>query len=217
MTALCFGFMIAIKCDKCERPLKVAAEHAGGKVICPFCKDVNTVPTLAASLAAGDDRAKVLGLPARDGPEEAVYEISGAMFRSRPFSAVAMVAALLCSFGLGLYTLLAGQTTLSLIAGGVVLACLGVMVWWKVQASSERLQITNKRVVFTKGLLGKSSIEMLHKTIQDIQITQTLAQRLWRVGTMTISNSGTESDEIRIRSLPDPYHVRRIVDAYRPM
>lgn len=219
--------MLKLICDRCDKPFDVPDDRVGTKVPCPTCGDINIALAPAgadgadggvrAARSAGADRTAAKGLPPADGPEVTVVEIRGAMFRSRPFSFIGLV--LLLGGSLVAAPILALQTAGvgGLIALGVAVACLIVLGVWKIASLSERLTITTKRVVQTRGLLSKSTIEMLHRTIQDVEIEQSFVDRLWGVGKLSISNAGQEDDEIVIHHAPKPYQIRETIDAYRPM
>ncbi|MGQ0627478.1 MAG: PH domain-containing protein, partial [Phycisphaerales bacterium] len=65
--------------------------------------------------------------------------------------------------------------------------------------------------------LSKTSLEMVYRTIQDIEIQQSFANRIFNVGTMTIANASSDDDVVVLHDLPQPYRIRQIIDAYRPM
>ena len=99
----------------------------------------------------------------------------------------------------------------------VVLAGVGVMVVWKIKTLAEGLEITNKRSIARRGLLSKATSEVLHDNIRNIQITQTMWQRVWGVGKMGISSAGQDGLEIDIKNLPRPDKIREMIDLYRPL
>ncbi len=215
--------MISVTCDACERPFQVPDEKAGGKAPCPRCGDIKLIPTGAAGVErvgaaapAPADRATGMGLPPRDGPEVSVMEVRGSVFRLRPV-AFLLNLAVLASAAAGTVVLALTPATLPFAIPTALLALACGFVWarWAILARAERLTITNKRVVMARGILSKSTIEMLHKTIQDIEVDQTFADRLLGIGKVSISNAGQENDEIIIHAVKDPYRVRSVIDAYR--
>ncbi|MFN0010852.1 MAG: PH domain-containing protein [Phycisphaerales bacterium] len=227
--------MIDVVCDACERPFQVPDEQAGAKAPCPRCGDIKRIPgqggpgAAAASATTGaggavgaavggTDRALAMGLPARDGPEATVLEVRGSVFRSRPVAYALNLLVLLGALA-GSVVLALTPATLPFAIGTLLLALVCGFIWarWAVLAHAERLTVTNKRVIFARGLLSKSTIEMLHRTVQDIEIDQTFTDRLLGIGRVSISNAGQEDDEIIIRAVPDPYRIRQVIDAYRVM
>lgn len=225
--------MITFACDKCRKPLEVDDDLAGQKVECPFCADVNLVPSRRvarpASATGGGgganragaspgqtavDRPTEMGLPPDSGPEQHVIRVHPAMFRARPLRAV--LAWLLVIGGVVLFFIGAPLAGAGPIVGGVLAGAglLWLAAWW-VQTRTVALIITNKRTTLRRGILSRETSEMLHDRIQDIQITQSFLQRVWKVGRIGISSSGESGIEIDAQDLPDPVRLREIIDAYR--
>ena len=63
--------------------------------------------------------------------------------------------------------------------------------------------------------MSKFTNEILHSHVRNIQINQSIFQRLMHVGSIGISSSGQAGIEIFIRGIPHPYDVKRIIDQYR--
>jgi len=213
---------MTLTCDRCDKTFDVGAAAAGTKVACPACGDVNVVrgPTDGVGGRAGTvagDRAAAAGLPPANGPEVSVLRVKGAPFRTRPLSTLALIVVSLAGIaGAGIFGS-TGALPLAALAGACGLAAILTLGVWAIASWSSRLEVTNKRVVFTKGLLSKTTVEMLHRTIQDIEIKQSVLDRLLRVGTINIANASEDDDAIVLRDVPDPYRVRATIDVYRPM
>ena len=227
--------MITFTCDKCEKRLEVDDELAGQKVECPFCHDVNRVPAATATAVArpagsgtpkrsagGDgpvidraappsDRPSEMGLPPDFGPEQHVLTVHPALFRARPFRAL-LAWGLVVGGGL-LAALVSGA---GLIGGGALAAAgiVWLVVWW-VTTKTIALVITNKRTTLRTGLLSRSTKEILHDRVQDIQVSQTFFDRVCRVGRIGLSSSGEAGVEIEAGDLPNPTRIREVIDAYR--
>lgn len=221
------GHTLTLTCDKCDQAFTVHSPVAGAKVTCPFCGDTNIVrvpgtaqTTVAASGASPPppgDRAATLGLPPALGPEQTVMVVPGAMFRNRPITA-ALVILLLLGSGIGAGWLGAqGRNTWAYVSLAVCLVCVCILIGWKLVSWSERLTITTKRVILTRGIFSKRTVEALHRTIQEIEISQTFWQRILGVGRMEIANASEGGQVIVVSDAPDPYRLRRTIDAYRPM
>lgn len=210
---------MTLTCDRCDKPFDVGAAAAGTKVACPACGDVCVVPGpgRGAPGPVGGDRAAAAGLPPASGPEVSVLRVKGAPFRTRPISTLALVVVACAGIaGAGIFGS-TGALPLAGLAGAAALAALLTLAAWFVASWSSRLEVTNKRVVFTKGLLSKTTVEMLHRTIQDIEIRQSVLDRVLRVGTINIANASEDDDAIVLPHVPDPYKVRATIDLYRPM
>jgi hypothetical protein len=94
------------------------------------------------------------------------------------------------------------------------LAMLLLLSWW-LDCLGHRLVVTDRRTIFRKGLLRKFTNEVLHSHVRNIQIDQSVFQRLMHVGSIGISSSGQAGIEIFIRGIPNPYDVKSIIDQYR--
>jgi membrane protein YdbS with pleckstrin-like domain len=214
--------MIRLTCDRCDKPFEVSDDQAGRKVSCPACGDVRIAPGAtgggtAGNSAPGADRAAAAGLPPASGPEVTVLRTKGAPFRTRPLSTLALWVVLLAGV-VGAATFgLTGALPLAAVCGAAAIVAAGVLLFWSIASWSHRLEVTNKRVVFTKGLLSKTTVEMLHRTIQDIEIKQSFLDRLLNVGTINIANASEDDDAIVLNDVPNPYAVRKTIDVYRPM
>lgn len=222
--------MITLTCDRCEKLLEVDDDLAGAKVECPHCGDINAVPPRAARSAPApaarpaksaptgkSDRAAAMGLPSEHGPEQRVLLVHPAMFRASPapfFGVVLLViGGILGAIVFQVRT--PSSPTLTWICAILALIGLGIMAAWKILSMTERLEITTKRVVLTRGLLSKDLSEVPHEDIKNIQIKQSFFERMMGVGQIGISSAGQDDIEIVIGSIPRPYQVREMIDAYR--
>lgn len=209
--------MITIRCDRCDRTLRVPDDKAGMKVQCPHCGDVNLVPV---AIRAIDDRAEAMGLPPDAGPEREVMTVHPAMLRARPGLFFLILLAALGGVGGAVYFFAfapPSQIAFGWACAGLAGAALIVLGVWKIKTLDAGLRITNKRTVERRGLLSKTTSEVLHENIRNFQITQTFWERLWGVGTVGISSAGQDEIEIVVRHIPRPYRVRDVIDAYRNM
>ncbi|MGD9690689.1 MAG: PH domain-containing protein [Phycisphaerales bacterium] len=230
--------MITVNCDACEKPFQVSDDLAGGKAPCPACGDVKRIPAGAGGgggaeraspgdglggaggggVAAAADRAASAGLPPTHGPEATVLRAHSAIFKARPLAAVmVLLGALAGAVGTVVFAITPGALPMAILCAAVLVGCLIIVVCWKLSSWATRLEVTNKRIIFTRGILSKSTVEMLHRTIQDIEIRQTFLDRMLNVGTINIANASEDDDAIVVASVPDPYRIRKAIDVYRPM
>lgn len=219
--------MINKRCDKCDKLIEVEDRFAGQRVACGSCGDVNVMPAAGAtqltpSTNPADARTRNLGLPPDSGPEQPVLKVRPAMFRARPFRFIGLLLAILAGLAgviIGLATTLAaGAGVVVAVVGGLVaLVAIGILLAWKIETLGAALEITTKRTVYRTGLFSRRTSEVLHDNIRNVQVSQSFTQRLWNVGTLGISSSAQDGIEIEMRDVPRPEHVRKVVDAYRPL
>ena len=123
--------------------------------------------------------------------EQILYESHPAMFRSNPI--LFILCLVLCLVGVGLLLLLC----------------------WKLACAGTTLTVTDKRVILRKGLLSKYVNEVMNSDVRNIQVSQSFLQRLFGVGKIGISTAAQSGIEIEVLGIPDPDHVREIIDAHR--
>jgi membrane protein YdbS with pleckstrin-like domain len=99
-----------------------------------------------------------------------------------------------------------GITAACLVIGLILLVA--PMVW----ARTIRYRISNYRIDYERGLLGKTidTTELWH--VEDIQFHQSLIERLLGVGTITVFASDQTTPSFPLRGLPRP---REIFDALK--
>ncbi len=217
--------MIRIVCDKCEKGLDLDGSAAGTKVTCPYCGDVNRVPEDAAdvpgpAVPGRQDKAAAAGYPPDHGAEAEVVRVRRCWFRSRPgrFSGAVLVMV----GGLaGLVWMLtrsgaANPWWYAVFVPGVVVPA-GIMAWWWFDRYAAALIITTKRTTMQTGIFKRSTSEVVHDNIRNIQVDQSFWQRVWKVGKLGISSSGQDGVEVQANHLPDPNKLREIIDLYRPL
>lgn len=221
--------MISKVCDRCERTIEFADEKAGTKVECPHCGDVNLLPTGASGIDAGKkksggaaraDRAAAAGYPPDSGPEERVLLVRPAWMRSRPFRFGGVLVLAVTGLVLGLIHLINAQAVpawVAIMAVIVVIGSAGTLAWWWVLSLSAALEVTNKRTVARRGLLSRSTSEVLHDNIRNVQIEQSFWQRVWGIGSIGISSSGQDGIEIQMERVPGPQKLQQVIDLYRPL
>ncbi|MEX0877202.1 MAG: PH domain-containing protein [Phycisphaerales bacterium] len=217
--------MIQFICDRCEMEIEVEDGLAGTKYACLNCGDINRVPQ--GDLAAEPepqpqdskpvDRAAKAGYPPDFGPETRVLKVRRCWFRSRIIRfTLALLAAVLGGVGLVWMQLNDRSPWYYALWVPLLIGGLGLIAWWWVDRLSASLEITTKRTIMHRGFFSKSSSEVVHDNIRNIQIEQTFLQRVTRVGRIGISSSGQDGIELQVNHLKDPDELRKIIDLYRP-
>lgn len=205
--------MIKIKCDKCEREIEVDAAKAGQKIQCPHCGDTNLVPNKV-------DRATAAGFPPDTGPEQRVLVVRESMFRAHPIL-ISFLWLVAVGGLIGGIVMVGGTAGVGLVGAVptwlLALAAAGWLAVWKIKTYGETLEITNKRSVLHLGIFRKSTSEVVHDNIRNVQVDQSFWNRIWNVGSMGISSSAQSGLEIQAKNIPKPHHVRKVIDLYRPI
>lgn len=123
--------------------------------------------------------------------EETLYVASPSMFRNHPLGFV--VSVILCPVVIGIV----------------------IFVIWYLRARSTELTVTNLRTRLHEGWLSRSITEVWHRDIRNVQLTQTVAQRIFGTGRIGISSSGQSGIEIDVSGLRDPDQIKALIDKYR--
>lgn len=234
--------MINITCDNCDKPLAVADELAGTKYPCPECGDINRVPAKKAAEPKPEpkpkeankvverveedptpgtktiDKAAAAGFPPDHGPETRVIKVRRGWARTRPGRfTLSVLVLLVCITGL-IWVPLADRTQWwnALFVPGAMVP-FALLSWWWIDRYSASLVITTKRTTMHTGFFRRSTSEVVHDNIRNVQVDQTFWQRLWRVGKLGISSSGQDGVEVQVNHLPNPDKLREIIDLYRPL
>jgi PH (Pleckstrin Homology) domain-containing protein len=218
--------MIRFNCDKCEMEIEVEDALAGTKHECLGCGDINRVPVPdggdADESGAPDskkaDRAAQAGFPPDFGAEVRVQIVRRCWFRSRAIRFSLVVLAILVGL-VGLIWVPYSEKSWMWIVLFVpmVLGGIGLLVWWWIDRLAASIEITTKRTIMHRGIFSKSSSEVVHDNIRNIQIEQTFPQRVMGVGKIGISSSGQDGIELQVNHLKDPDNLRKIIDLYRPL
>ncbi len=218
--------MIRFNCDRCDMEIELDDELAGTKHECLGCGDINRVP---AENSKSDedalpvdskmrDRAAEAGFPADFGPEVRVQLVRRCWFRSRAIRFSLVVLMILVGLIGSIWVPISNKNMLwwalfvPMVLGGV-----GLLVWWWIDRLAASIEITTKRTIMHRGIFSKSSSEVVHDNIRNIQIEQTFLQRMMGVGKLGISSSGQDGIELQVNHLKDPDNLRKIIDLYRPL
>jgi uncharacterized membrane protein YdbT with pleckstrin-like domain len=124
--------------------------------------------------------------------EETLYQSHPTMLRTNPVGVLICVA-LIPVMGIGL----------------AILIC-----WW-LRCMGHTLTVTSERIIYREGILAKAVSEILIADIRNIQVVQTIWQRLMGVGSLAVSSAAQADVEIRIAGIPDPECVREIINQAR--
>ncbi len=120
--------------------------------------------------------------------EQTLYLEHPVMFRDRPL-AFCLCVLLIAAYGIGLLFLL---------------------VWW-LRVRGTTLTVTNRRSILREGILSRSTTEVFHEDIRNLQLRQSLFQRLFDVGDLGISSSGQAGVEIQVGGIPGPYRLEELL------
>ncbi|MBQ7264227.1 MAG: PH domain-containing protein [Synergistaceae bacterium] len=99
-----------------------------------------------------------------------------------------------------------------------LLICLGLVANMWLKRACMVLSVRADEVAFDTGLLKRKSTEISYQNLRTIDVSQTIAQRILNLGTLSIASSGTSGYEINAKDIVDPFGVRNeIQDRERAM
>jgi uncharacterized membrane protein YdbT with pleckstrin-like domain len=87
-----------------------------------------------------------------------------------------------------------------------------ILIWWII-ILSETLIITDKRVIYRKGIFSRDEMEIPHSQIGTITIHQNLLDLFLDIGTIKIASAGTSGYEMALEGMPSPGNLKHLIDA----
>lgn len=205
---------VEITCDACERSFP--ASPTVEKIACPYCGDVNRLHA-RVPVEAAEAVPEPIDRP--DADERFLRVARPALVRGHPIASLASSATTLGGAGFLVLALTTDSIPRWMWWFGLVglLVGLGWMTWIFVLGHRwDRLRITSRRTIDERGIVMRSTSEVLHQHVRNIRITQSFWQRIVGIGDLEIdSAAGDGVADIRIRNVPDPDGIKRIIDAAR--
>lgn len=84
------------------------------------------------------------------------------------------------------------------------------LIGWWIKARFDRLEITEREVVWTHGFLNKQYTETNMASIRTVRVRQSLLQRMLNAGDLVIYTTG-DMPELTILGLPRPGDIRELI------
>lgn len=208
---------LTYRCPLCQESVRVAPALIGEQIDCPHCQRAIRVEAPVAELLDDSDHpgtnSRRVASPLDS--EELIRLVHPVMFRAHPFWFAFIFAWVIGGVVLALgdsYLNLPWEPAVGWIAGGIVVSIglLALFVWW-VQTQALTLEITSKRTRSIRGLISKSTSEVQHDDVRNIQVDQSLYGRLVDVGRLAVSSSGQDGLEIVVHGIPSPNGIAELI------
>ena len=101
-----------------------------------------------------------------------------------------------------------GGRNQSILWGVVIVFLAALFLHMAVKRVGSYLVVRRDEVAFERGILNRKSTEIGFEDIRTVDVTQTLMQRIFNLGNISIASSGTGGYEIFIKNMPDPNDIR---------
>jgi len=78
----------------------------------------------------------------------------------------------------------------------------------------ERLHLDENRVIYARGFLGVKSRRLSYEGITDVEVSQSLLQRMLGFGNVEISTPSTSDTEIRFKNVASPKKLEELMEKH---
>lgn len=217
--------VLSTQCPYCQHEVDTTIEHLDGPVVCPACHKPFEMQMPTATVSAvheiEDEEAAGLSAMAEDPAERTLMRVHPVVLRARPFSSLIAFLVILAALAglispllgwqtegggsLGPLTVLSWVSLLALITAATVLG------YWFLYSQFTTLTITDDRTIYREGIVSRETSEVQHDDVRNIQIDQSVIERLLGVGSIGISSSGQDDLEVVAKRLPDPELIIKTV------
>jgi uncharacterized membrane protein YdbT with pleckstrin-like domain len=119
-------------------------------------------------------------------------------------------AGLLAAVAVGVIVALADKKSTGVVVYIVLMAIVLIIGW--VRRISTHYTITNERLHIQRGLLSRKSQQTNLERVQNVNTSQSLGERLLRVGTVDFDTAGTDDADFTFAGVANPAEVVQAVD-----
>ncbi len=214
--------LLTAKCPYCGRDVETTIDHTAEPIVCPKCEKPfeMEIPSAVVTSVREVDVVKTEDHIASQPEERTLLQVHPVVFRARPLrSLIVLTIAVAAIYGLWLALTMDDSAREPELLGSTALASIDWLLWisvaglvfvggvvmvWLVLSLSTTLTVTNSRTIFRKGIIQRDSSEVQHDDVRNLQINQSLLQRLLRIGEIGISSSGQDGLEIVAQRIASP-------------
>lgn len=97
----------------------------------------------------------------------------------------------------------------------LIIICTSSLLMMWVKAMTTRLTVTDTSTTLRTGILSKYITEVWHKDVRNTTIRQSITQRIFGIGDITISSAANSDDEIKARGFSNITKIKAIIDSNR--
>jgi uncharacterized membrane protein YdbT with pleckstrin-like domain len=106
------------------------------------------------------------------------------------------------------------QSVAILPTGLMLVGAVGTIITWLrawVRRVSTELAVTDRRVIFKRGLIRRHTVEMNMDKVESVDVDQSILGRIFNYGDVTVRGTGASIEPLRM--IDDPLHFRSRVTA----
>ena len=106
------------------------------------------------------------------------------------------------------------QSVAILPTGLMLVGAVGTIITWLrawVRRVSTELAVTDRRVIFKRGLVRRHTVEMNMDKVESVDVDQSILGRIFNYGDVTVRGTGASIEPLRM--IEDPLHFRSRVTA----
>jgi uncharacterized membrane protein YdbT with pleckstrin-like domain len=124
---------------------------------------------------------------------------------------IAWMILTIVSLGATLFIVLMGWLNWIILAIPVLAITLLLALWDWLKLRSMELGVTNKRVIFKRGIVSRTSEEMRIASIETVEIIQGVMGRIFGYGDVKVTGRGLS--DLVFRKISNPMDVKRKIES----
>jgi uncharacterized membrane protein YdbT with pleckstrin-like domain len=211
--------LLTYQCPHCQQAIEVDPAFAEQTVTCPRCQKpfyLGTPTTQQTPVAPHDgDRQPAVGSgPGRpaesvdgEAAEKELLTVRPVMFRRYPFRCTVYVVLVLLGLISVVLWLTKDWVAVSLV--GILLGAIAgfrLLSWW-LRNRTTSLTATTRRLLLKAGAFTSHSAEIPYNEILDVQVHQSLFNRVMHVGDLTLFTKMPDKQQVLVMATPEPEEV----------
>lgn len=206
------------ECPHCNAKVDVETGFIGETVDCPACGSPFAVDPPSGKVVRDATQANEepkFSVETATDTEQTLIEVHPAMFRERPLMFSLQALGIVGGFAAGGYAWTYEYRIWAIVWAILGLAALGMMIYWWLMTRYEMLTVTTQRTIHRYGIFSKRTNEVQHDDVRNMHVDQSMVDRIFGVGNISISSSGQDDMEIRVRGIVYPDRVADTIRTYQ--
>ena len=198
---------LTYECPHCHQSVQVDAALVGQAVNCPECQQPFKLDPPSGRFVSATAEGRGSVHAETPGGEQTLITTHPSMFGISPLKFLILWLSFLAGVGLCFVNFIIGIAI-------AVLSGLWLLVWW-IDAKFQELTVTNERTIYRRGILSTRSSEVQHDDVRNMQVNQSIFQRMIGVGDIAISSAGQSDMEIQVSGFKNPNDVIELIRRYQ--